>query len=63
MRVRIGNEDYRYEDLKDALDWDWCNLYKCPNCGWKCKDDDYDCEPCAECDTKMEFVEKEHYEL
>ena len=61
IRVRIGNEDYRYEDLKDALDWDWRNLYECPTCGWQSFDDDS--HDCGRCKRIMQFVRQEHYEL
>jgi len=62
IRVRIGNKDYTYEDLKDALDWDWRNLYECPKCGWTSWDDD--CGDCPNCDGgQLQFVNKEHFEL
>lgn len=63
IKVRIGKKDYRYEDLKDALDYDWRNVYLCPKCGWESWDDDCgDCPNCPE-EIEMQFSHKEHYEL
>jgi hypothetical protein len=63
LSVRIGNKDYGYADLKDALDWDWRNVYACPKCGNTSWDDDCgDCPNCEE-EIEMQFVEQEHYEL
>lgn len=63
LSVRIGDKDYGYADLKDALDWDWRNLYACPKCGWESYDDD--CGNCPNCveEIQMQFMEQEHYEL
>ena len=65
LKVRIGDNDYGYEDLKDALDFDWRNLYKCPVCGNESWDDDCIGQDCPECvfGQKMQFVEQEHFEL
>lgn len=61
ISVRVGNMDYFYEDLKDALDWDWRNLYACPQCGWESYDDDS--HDCGRCKRIMQFTKQEHYEL
>lgn len=61
IRVRIGNNDYLYADLKDALDWDWRNVYKCPRCSQESRDGDN--HDCGRCKRIMEFAEQEHFKL
>ena len=61
--VWIGGEHFDGHLIKEALEHDWRNLYKCPECGWESWDDDAVMCGRGTHDIEMEFVKQEHYSL